>query len=75
MATVVVLGVTGETDLWQVDLTAGTLSKLKAPATGTLADALKHRGETAAITKGVDFAVAVSSQSPVSSGELDGLRH
>jgi hypothetical protein len=72
MAKVVVIGIPGEANLWQVDLSAGTVSTLKAPASGPLADALKLRSAGVTVLKGVNFAVAASSADAVAAGQTDG---
>lgn len=71
MAKVVVLGVPGETGLWLADLDAGTVTALAAPAEGPLAAASNLRASGVTVTKGDDFAVAVSSAASVASGLLD----
>lgn len=71
MAKVVVLGIPGEKGLWVADLDAGTVTSLATPAEGPLAAANGLRGSGVTVTKGVDFAVAVSSGAKVSSGLLD----
>ncbi len=71
MAKAVVLGIAGESDLWLVDLGAGTVTRTKSPGTGALGDADKLRQSGAAIVKGVDLAVAVDSAASVASGFMD----
>ncbi|MCV9963206.1 hypothetical protein OIU34_14955 [Pararhizobium sp. BT-229] len=72
MAKVVVIGIPGETDLWLADLTAGTVTALPKPLTGELATAEALRSAGGAVIKGVDFAVAVSSEAQVFAGHYDG---
>ena len=60
MAKVVVLGLTGEDGLWQVDLDAGTVVPMEESA-----DALKASSST---YKGVDYAVSVSTAGEGASG-------
>lgn len=71
MAKVVVLGVPGEAGLWLADLEAGTVTQLAAPSEGPLSAANGLRAGGVTVTKGVDFAVAVSSAANVSAGLLD----
>lgn len=72
MANVVVIGISGESGLWLADLAAGTVTQLPQPLSGQLASAEALRRSGAAVVKGVDFAVAVSSAGPVFSGHFDG---
>jgi len=72
MAKVVVIGIPGENGLWLADLTAGTVTQLPQPFSGELASAETLRRSGAAIVKGVDLAVAVSSADRVFSGHFDG---
>lgn len=71
MAKVVVIGIPGDAGLWLADIDAGTITALEAPGEGPLAAANKLRAGGAVVTKGVDFAVAISSAAKVSSGLLD----
>ncbi len=62
MAKLVVLGVAGETDLWLVDLTAGTVTPtssaaLTGAAAGSAASIDQLRSTGYSIIKGVDLAV------------------
>ena len=71
MAKVIVIGLPGEDGLWIADLNAGTVRPLQPPATGELATVADLRKSGSVITKGVDFAVAVSSADEVFSGHYD----
>lgn len=72
MSKIVVIGLEGENGLWMVDLDAGTVSQVAAPATGDLktADDLRKTGVT--ITRGVNLAARAASAGSVSGGFLDG---
>lgn len=72
MANVVVIGVAGEEGLWVADLSAGTVTKVSAPATGALQTANELRKSGLTITKGVDLAVLAQSAASVSGGYMDG---
>ncbi|GAB1583744.1 hypothetical protein PPNSA23_36870 [Phyllobacterium phragmitis] len=71
MAQVVVLGLSGSTDLWLVDFDAGTVTPVAPSGDSPLgqADSLRQAGAT--IVKGVDFAITASSASAVGGGFLD----
>jgi hypothetical protein len=71
MSKVVIIGIEGETGLWVVDLEAGTVAAVAAPASGDLkvADDLRKGGAT--LTRGVNLAAVVQSAASVSGGFLD----
>jgi hypothetical protein len=71
VAKVVVIGIPGEAGLWLADIDAGTVTAMESPAEGPLAAANKLRAGGSIVTKGVDFAVVISSAAKVSSGLLD----
>lgn len=69
MAQVVILGVEGEDGLWIADLGAGTVTPFKDKSAGALASGTPRSG---LVTKGVDFAVAISSASEAAAGHYEG---
>lgn len=71
MANFVVIGITGDTQLYLADLSAGTISPL-APQPGSplsTIDQLRNAGAT--VTRGVNLAVTVGSASDAASGRFD----
>jgi len=71
MAQVVVLGMDGTDGLWLVDFGAGTVTSINPPSDSELGEANNLRKAGATIVKGVNFAVSVSSASPLGSGFMD----
>ena len=72
MAKVVIIGFPGEDGLWVADIDAGTVTALPKPTSGALKDANDLRAGGAVITKDVNLAVGVASQSAVAAGFLEG---
>jgi hypothetical protein len=68
MAKVVILGLTGEEGLWNVDIEAGTVIPLAAPISGDISTASSYRKVGASFIKGVNFAVAVSTAPDAAAG-------
>lgn len=68
MAGVVILGLTGEDGLWQVDLEAGTVLPLASQPSGDLSTAASFRKVGAGFFKGVDFAVHVTTAAEAAEG-------
>jgi hypothetical protein len=72
MEGVVLFGIAGKEGLWLADLDKGTVVPYRQPLSGDLATAVAWRAKGVSVGKGVDFAVAVSSGSPIASGLLEG---
>ncbi|MGE6740297.1 hypothetical protein ACQKGC_08505 [Allorhizobium pseudoryzae] len=72
MSKVVVLGISGEASLWFVDLENLTVSQVADPVEGELGKAVALRSAGAVVSKGVDFAVAVSSMEDIAQGHFEG---
>lgn len=72
MEGVVLIGISGKEGLWLADLDKGTVVPYTQPLSGDLATAASWRVKGVKVEKGVDFAVAVSSASPIASSLLEG---
>lgn len=68
MAKVVVIGIAGESGLWQVDLEAGTVVALAEPLKGDIATAATLSAQGLTVTKGVRLAIAATSAAQVAAG-------
>lgn len=72
MARIVVIGLSGDEQLFLADIDAGTVQPMVAPTSGALADANDLRTAGGTIVKGVNLAAAVSSSEQAASGVFDG---
>jgi hypothetical protein len=71
MAKVVVLGVTGESGFWLVDLDAGTVTAMPETVTDPFGYSPEARRSGAVLSAGVDLAVAVPTREGAFSGKYD----
>ncbi|MCO5732377.1 hypothetical protein [Rhizobium sp. SSA_523] len=72
MTKAVLLGLSGEQNLWIVDLEKGSVSQLDAPMSEKLAEAASMRDIEGAVMKGIDLAVALPSSTRIAQGLFEG---
>lgn len=72
MSQAVILGLTGETGLWVADLHSGTITPVKEPFSGELSKAASLRASGVSLSKGVDFAIAISGAELAATGIHEG---
>ena len=71
MKKVIVFGLEGEEGLWAADLEAGTVVAMDAGPTGDMKKALSLKNARAPLTKGIDFAVAISPSHDEAGGFME----
>lgn len=71
MSKVVIIGVSGEEDLYMADLDQGTVTPVDAPAHGNLKYAHDLRAAGSSVVKGVNFAVAMMPVASPAAGHMD----
>ncbi|TWF44025.1 hypothetical protein [Neorhizobium alkalisoli] len=71
--TSILVKLTGDDDLWFVDLEKGSAVLYTEPLSGNIHQAAEFSAaDGAAVTKGVDLAIAIHSAVPAASGLLEG---
>lgn len=71
MSKVVVFGLEGEDGLWQADLEAGTVVALDTGPAGDMTKLKELRNADTPLTKGIDFAVTISTAHDQAGGFLE----